>query len=144
MTGFTPKARSSFRAGIAFLGLALACVSGFLNRAPIAVLLVAGICAGAAVMASAHRLTLALMVSRERKKESKLREGRPVIGAPPQRDCFQRALEAARAKGKSSIDRYLVGFELDTGAPLWLTDDEMCTHGCVFAKTGVGKTLWLE
>ena len=67
-----------------------------------------------------------------------------VLGAPPQRDCFARAIAAARADGKMMIDRYLVGFELDTGKPLWMEDEELCSHGCVFAKTGVGKTLWLE
>jgi len=85
-----------------------------------------------------------MWLTREQKRESALRGGAPVLGAPPQRDCFSDALKAAQAKGKNMIDRYLVGFELDTGAPLWVSDDDICSHACVFAKTGVGKTLWLE
>jgi len=85
-----------------------------------------------------------MWLDRERKLESALRNGAPVLGAPPQRDCFSEALSTAQAKGKTMIDRYLVGFELDTGAPLWVSDDDICSHACVFAKTGVGKTLWLE
>ena len=80
----------------------------------------------------------------ERKKEIARRRGKPVIGMPPKRDCFQEAIADARSRGKSMIDKYLVGFELDSGNPLWLDEDDICTHGCVFAKTGVGKTLWLE
>jgi hypothetical protein len=83
-------------------------------------------------------------IERERRAESALRGGRPVLGAPPDRSCFTEALERAQAKGKTVIDRYLVGFDLNTGEPLWVDDDEICSHGCVFAKTGVGKTLWLE
>jgi hypothetical protein len=83
-------------------------------------------------------------LDRERRKESEKRGGKPVLGAPPQRDCFQIALEEARSRGKTMIDKYLVGFDLETGAPLWIDEDDICTHACVFAKTGVGKTLWLE
>jgi hypothetical protein len=80
----------------------------------------------------------------ERKRESALRGGKPVLGHPPERECLGKAVEEARAKDKKMLDRYLVGFELDSGQPLWVDDDEICTHGAVFAKTGVGKTLWLE
>ena len=80
----------------------------------------------------------------ERIRESRIREGKPVLGMPPQRDCFEKALNDVKNNNKHFIDRYLVGFELDTGKPLWVKDDEICEHGCVFAKTGVGKTLWLE
>ncbi len=83
-------------------------------------------------------------VEYERKNEIKFRGGRDVLGMPPQRDCFQEALNESRAKGKKIIDKYLVGFSLDSGEPLWISDNDMCSHGCVFAKTGVGKTLWLE
>ena len=85
-----------------------------------------------------------IAVERERKREIELRGGKDVLGMPPQRDCFKIALNEARAKGKKIIDKYLVGFSLDSGEPLWLSDNDMCSHGCVFAKTGVGKTLWLE
>ncbi len=93
---------------------------------------------------SAHSLARHYWIERERKVESQKRGERAVLGVPPQRDCFERALEDARSRGKLMIDRYLVGFEIDTGKPLWIDDDELCSHGCVFAKTGVGKTLWLE
>ncbi len=80
----------------------------------------------------------------ERKKESIFRGGKEVLGMPPERDCLGHAIEDARAKNKKMLDKYLIGFELDSGKPLWVDDDEICTHGAVFAKTGVGKTLWLE
>jgi len=80
----------------------------------------------------------------ERDKESRRRGGKAVLGLPPNRQAFAQAIQETTAQGKMMIDRYLVGFELDSGAPIWVSDDELCTHGCVFAKTGVGKTLWLE
>jgi hypothetical protein len=80
----------------------------------------------------------------EREAESKRRGGKAVLGMPPNRKAFDDALKETRDKGKPMIDKYLVGFELDNGAPIWVSDDELCSHGCVFAKTGVGKTLWLE
>ncbi len=83
-------------------------------------------------------------LERERSSESAFRGGKKVLGSPPERDCFTEALQEAQARGKNMIDRYLVGFELDTGAPLWIGDEDLCSHACVFAKTGVGKTLWLE
>ncbi len=85
-----------------------------------------------------------LALEQERKKESQLRGGKPVLGQPPDRNCFDHAIRHAQQKDKKMIDRYLVGFELDSGKPLWVDDDEICTHAAVFAKTGVGKTLWLE
>jgi hypothetical protein len=80
----------------------------------------------------------------ERAAESKRRNGMPVLGVPPQRNAFEVAKKEAMAAGKLMMDRYLVGFEVDSGAPIWVNDEDMCSHGCVFAKTGVGKTLWLE
>ncbi len=85
-----------------------------------------------------------IAVEYERKNEIKARGGKEVLGMYPQRDCFKIALNEARLKGKKIIDKYLVGFSLDSGEPLWISDNDMCSHGCVFAKTGVGKTLWLE
>jgi hypothetical protein len=85
-----------------------------------------------------------IALEQERRAESALRGGRPVLGMPPNRSCLSHAIDDARKRNKKMIDRYLVGFELDTGEPLWVDDDEICTHGAVFAKTGVGKTLWLE
>ena len=83
-------------------------------------------------------------VERERGEESARRRGKPVLGMPPQRDAIERLVEDAKGRGKKIVDRYLVGFELETGKPLYVDDDDIITHGCVFAKTGVGKTLWLE
>lgn len=83
-------------------------------------------------------------VEGERKKESERRGGKPVLGLPPHRSAMQELLSKSRNEGKVMVDKYLVGFELDSGAPIWVSDDELCTHAAVFAKTGVGKTLWLE
>ncbi len=80
----------------------------------------------------------------ERKKESEARNGAPVLGLPPDRSAFADGVQTAKDRGKLMIDKYLVGFELDSGKPIWVTDDELCSHACVFAKTGVGKTLWVE
>jgi len=85
-----------------------------------------------------------IWIEKERRLESKRRGGKPVLGLPPQRTAFEGALADIATKGKVMIDRYLVGFELDSGEPIWVTDDDLCSHACVFAKTGVGKTLWLE
>lgn len=92
----------------------------------------------------AKTLSSQFALENERRRESAARGGKPVLGMPPERDCFTAALREAQARGKGMIDKYLVGFELDSGKPLWLDEDDICTHGCVFAKTGVGKTLWLE
>ncbi len=79
-----------------------------------------------------------------RKDEREKRGGRSVLGAPPIREAFSEALKEAQEAGKKIFDKYLLGFELETGKPLWVSDDDMCGHACVFAKTGVGKTLWVE
>lgn len=83
-------------------------------------------------------------IENSRKIESRKRGNRPVLGAPPIREAFREALEEAKRSGKKILDKYLLGFELETGKPLWVSDDDMCGHACVFAKTGVGKTLWVE
>lgn len=98
----------------------------------------------AAVGAGAFQYAKRQSLELERARESAFRGGKEVLGMPPERDCIGNAIEAARAKNKKMLDRYLVGFELESGSPLWVDDDEICTHGAVFAKTGVGKTLWLE
>jgi len=83
-------------------------------------------------------------IEKEREIEVAGRNGSPVLGSPPDRTAFQQGLADAKARGKKMLDKYLIGFELDSGNPIWVTDDEICTHAAVFAKTGVGKTLWLE
>jgi hypothetical protein len=83
-------------------------------------------------------------IEKERRLEEKRRNGKEVLGLPPSRNAFQDALKDSQARGKQMIDGYLVGFEIDSGKPIWIGDDDICGHGAVFAKTGVGKTLWLE
>lgn len=85
-----------------------------------------------------------LFIKFEKKKEIERRGGGTLLGTAPDRTAFVKAKEQAQAKGKFMIDKYLVGFGLETGEPLWVSDDDMCSHACVFAKTGVGKTLWME
>ncbi len=97
-----------------------------------------------AVANGASVLTRERWVEVHRRREVARRFGKPVLGEPPDRGCFQEVMNQLRAEGKTMIDRYLVGFELATGKPLWVSDEDMCSHGCVFAKTGVGKTLMLE
>ena len=92
-----------------------------------------------ALVVSNHR-----WMEKERSRESERRGGKPVLGLPPNRSAFAEALTDAQRRGKAMIDKYLVGFELDSGEPIWVADDEITGHGAVFAKTGVGKTLWLE
>lgn len=111
---------------------------------PFGFILLTGILPCVAIVAAARCVSWHHWLEEEREKESKRRGGKPVLGMPPYRRAFEDALRDTRAQGKLMIDRYLVGFELDSGAPIWVTDDELCSHGCVFAKTGVGKTLWLE
>jgi hypothetical protein len=126
---------------IGSLGLAASPLMGALDP-----LWLAGLGLGPA-LAYAHTarvMSSQVMLERERNSESSRRNGRAVLGQPPQRDCFSQAIADAQRRGKGMIDQYLVGFELDSGKPLWIDEDELCSHGCVFAKTGVGKTLWLE
>lgn len=92
-----------------------------------------------ALVMSNHR-----WMEKERRKESEKRGGKAVLGLPPNRSSFDEALADAQKRGKTMIDKYLVGFELESGAPIWVGDEEITGHGAVFAKTGVGKTLWLE
>lgn len=93
---------------------------------------------------TAHQFFGTYLLEREREQESARRGGKRVLGQPPERDCIARAIEECRANGKQMIDKYLVGFEVDSGKPLWIDEDDLCTHAAVFAKTGVGKTVWLE
>ncbi|MCB0337581.1 MAG: hypothetical protein KDD62_14800, partial [Bdellovibrionales bacterium] len=83
-------------------------------------------------------------IEKEREEESQKRGGKQILGMPPERACFVEAIEAARKKGKKMIDKYLVGFNLETGEPIWIDEEDLCSHACVVAKTGVGKTLFLE
>ena len=106
--------------------------------------LIAGVLPFLAVAALVYAQGRHYWIEAERAKESERRGGKPVLGMPPDRHAFSNALEEARAQGKSMLDRYLVGFEVDTGEAIWVDDDAICEHGAVFAKTGVGKTLWLE
>ncbi|MBP9838776.1 MAG: TraM recognition domain-containing protein [Proteobacteria bacterium] len=82
--------------------------------------------------------------NRTKEKEKEKRSGKDVLGLPPERDAFGLALEETRKNNKIMLDKYLVGFEVSNGKPIWISDEEICGHACVFAKTGVGKTLWME
>lgn len=123
------------------LGLA---ASPLLNGLDPALLFGLGLAPALALGHTARVLSSQFWMERERNREIALRRGRPVLGQPPERECFTRALEEAQARGRNMIDKYLVGFELDSGKPMWIDEEDLCSHACVFAKTGVGKTLWLE
>jgi len=123
------------------LGLAASPLGAELNPA---LLFAMGLVPAMAFAGTAHHLASSYWLGRERQAESDKRNGKPVLGMPPKRDCIAKALDECRSRGKNMIDKYLIGFEIDTGEPIWIDEDELCTHAAVFAKTGVGKTLWLE
>lgn len=129
---------------IAALATAGVAASPLLAGASPAALALLGAIPSLVVARSAMTLGSKYWLERERDAEITRRGGKPVLGMPPQRDAIHQALKEAQEKGRLMIDKYLVGFELESGAPLWIDEDELCTHACVFAKTGVGKTLWLE
>ena len=118
--------------------------SPFMNGVDPSMLFGLGALPALAFTGIASRFAVDKWIEVERGRESAARGGKRVLGMPPQRDCFADALKQAQAKGRSMIDKYLVGFGLETGEPLWVDEDDLCSHACVFAKTGVGKTLWLE
>lgn len=139
------------RRGRAFLLIVLALVaalgavsSPLFQDSPATLLFLIGLLPAAAAANLGGVLGAEYWIERERRAESARRGGKKVLGLPPERSSVADMIENARARGKTMIDRYLVGFDLDNGAPLWVSDEDLCSHGCVFAKTGVGKTLWLE
>jgi len=137
------------RYNIAVMTLAM-CISSaimplfFSSLSPFGYFLICGVVPSAFLLLYGLSLSYHKWLEFEREAESRRRGGKPVLGLPPDRHAFEVAIKETRDKGKIMIDRYLVGFEVDSGEPIWVSDDELCTHGCVFAKTGVGKTLWLE
>jgi hypothetical protein len=130
--------------GLVSAGVFGAALSPLLANLPASALMGLGFLPAAVIGSAAYTYAKQHSIERARKAESSARGGKDVLGMPPERDCFGKALDEARRSGKKVLDRYLVGFELDSGKPLWVDDDEICTHAAVFAKTGVGKTLWLE
>ncbi|MCB0322073.1 MAG: TraM recognition domain-containing protein [Bdellovibrionales bacterium] len=129
----------------AFFAALLFCASGLAgNLTPLSLMVLGALVPCSALFVVALAVSSHRWVEGERGRESGRRGGKPVLGLPPRRTAFDDALKECRARERSIIDRYLVGFELDSGEPIWVTDDEICGHGAVFAKTGVGKTLWLE
>jgi hypothetical protein len=133
-----------FKGGLASLGALGAALSPLGAALDPSLLFGLGMLPACALGVGSYRFGRQQGLELERQRESQARGGRPVLGMPPERECLGAAIEEARAKNKRMLDRYLVGFELDSGKPLWVDDDEICTHAAVFAKTGVGKTLWLE
>jgi hypothetical protein len=136
--------QSLLTSGLASLGAFGVALSPLLSAVDPTLLFGLGLLPAAAFGRSAYEWGKQQSLELERAREAQFRGGRDVLGMPPERDALGKAVETARAKNKKMLDRYLVGFELDSGKPLWVDDDEICTHGAVFAKTGVGKTLWLE
>lgn len=114
------------------------------NISPSGLYFVTGILPALAIAIATVTIRQYYWIEGERIKESERRGGKPVLGLPPDRRAFEHAINDAKKRGKNMIDGYCVGFELDSGRPIWVKDDELCTHAAVFAKTGVGKTLWLE
>lgn len=136
--------RSVTKSALVSLGAAGLAASPLMSGVDPALLLGLGAFPALAWGNTSHQYFAKRRLEQERDFESKARGGKRVIGAPPQRDAIAAAIKEAQSRGKLMLDKYLVGFEVDTGAPLWVDDEEICRHACVFAKTGVGKTLWLE
>ena len=132
------------RAAVAFAAFTLLVASPLFSTATPILIVLAGFIPAWFIFGAIKSLTSTFGLERERRAESAKRGGKPVLGLPPDRQCFSRLIAETRAKGKPMIEKYLVGFELETGAPLWIDQDDLCGHACVFAKTGVGKTLWVE
>ncbi|MCC6220686.1 MAG: TraM recognition domain-containing protein [Deltaproteobacteria bacterium] len=129
----------------AALAMAIVCFSSFGSElASGSLFIIGGLGPAVALAIYASVVGSYNYLERERKKESERRGGKVVLGHPPNRYAFQRELKRCRKEKKAMIDRYLVGFEVDSGEPIWINDEDLCTHAAVFAKTGVGKTLWLE
>ena len=124
--------------------LLVICIVPVIDRLPPFILFLLGCAPVYAVWYASYACSKSFFLEKERNKEKITREGSPVLGSPPDRTAVVKQLERDRSKGKKMISKYLVGFELETGEPMWVSDDDMCSHACVFAKTGVGKTLWLE
>lgn len=138
------RRRSVLTSTLATIGTLGVAASRLLADFSPAMLAALGIVPAAAYAHTAYTMSREFWTERERERESLRRNGKRVLGMPPQRDCFPKMLENAQARGKRMIDKYLVGFELDSGKPLWVDEEDLCSHGACFAKTGVGKTLWLE
>lgn len=138
------RSKALLNSALASLGTLGVAASPLLTGIDPALLFGMGIIPAMAFAGTAHTMASQYSLERERDRESARRGGKPVLGMPPQRDCFAEALRDAQRRGKQMIDKYLVGFELDSGKPLWIDEEDLCSHGACFAKTGVGKTLWLE
>lgn len=146
------KARAALRRhNTAVFGIAVFISSIFISAcwltfalSPSAFALLGGILPAGCLFLAAFAVTKHRRIEKERDLESERRGGKPVLGMPPDRHAFENALADCRKNGRPMIDRYLVGFEVESGEPIWVTDEEICSHAAVFAKTGVGKTLWLE
>ena len=94
--------RALVTTGLVSAGVFGATLSPLLSAMPAAGLLGLGFLPAAAVGAAAYTLAKQNALERARKEESLLRGGRSVLGMPPERDCFGKALEEARQAGKKN------------------------------------------
>ena len=83
-------------------------------------------------------------INAERLFEQRSESGEFVLGSPPQRNAIEKALQESCLSGNLMLDRYMVGFELKSGAPLWIDNRDICKHACVITKNEVDKTAWFE
>ncbi|RMD68459.1 MAG: hypothetical protein D6822_06955 [Cyanobacteria bacterium J149] len=145
---FNQQQEHEFRRALQFFGASVLC-SFFVLSLPgsffssLVIFILLGSVVGASIGWFGFVVGKHTLIEIERKSESKRRGGLPVLGAPPKRSAFNERLKSCLKRGKKVIDGYLVGFSLERGEPLWVSDNDICTHACVFAKTGVGKTAWL-
>lgn len=81
----------------------------------------------------------------ERNKTGRLANaGSLPVGAAPCRDAFEKKLEKISLSGGASINKFLIGFDLLSGEPVWLDDCFMSDHICALSTRSSEKTAWLE
>ena len=78
-----------------------------------------------------------------RKLEQSAGEHGNTSGSPPQRDAYEQEIKSAQDNDLKCISKYLLGFESESGEPIWVNDDDICGHACIVGKNGSGKTSWL-
>lgn len=83
-------------------------------------------------------------IDKQKLTESELLGAESTIGFPPKRNAIEKAVQEACLAEKVMLDRYLLGFESDSGEPIWLDDKSICKHACVIAGKDSDKSAWLE